>query len=126
MNYSYLMGVNDITELKVQGFIIEEIDGDYGIKFPNSKQEFYEDFVSRNLEPGYWNEYIGENITFIFKFNNGITKKYTYDKESERKIFALCCEFAECQFSSFLSMFLENEFYAQNCAHILKTIIEGK
>ena len=33
MNYSYLMGVKDITELKNNGFIVEEINGNYGIKF---------------------------------------------------------------------------------------------
>ena len=31
MNYSYLMGVKDVSELRNNGFIIEEIDGDYGI-----------------------------------------------------------------------------------------------
>ena len=50
MNYSYLMGVKDITELKNNGFIVEEIDGNYGIKFEKDKAKFYEEFIIKNLE----------------------------------------------------------------------------
>ena len=67
MNYSYLMGVKDITELKNNGFIVEEIDGNYGIKFEKDKSKFYEEFIIKNLEVGYWNEYLGDKIVFIFK-----------------------------------------------------------
>ena len=49
MNYSYLMGIKDITKLKDEGFIIDEIDGDYGIKFEKNKEKVYEDFVIENL-----------------------------------------------------------------------------
>ena len=42
MNYSYLMGIKDITKLKDKGFIIDEIDGDYGIKFEKDEAKFYE------------------------------------------------------------------------------------
>ena len=39
MNYSYLMGVKDVSELRNSGFIIEEIDGDYGIIFTKDKEK---------------------------------------------------------------------------------------
>lgn len=52
MNYSYLMGVKDITELKNNGFIVEEINGNYGIKFEKDKAKFYEEFIIKNLEVG--------------------------------------------------------------------------
>lgn len=45
MNYSYLMGIKDITQLKNNDFIIEEIGDDYGIKFTKDKKEFYEKFI---------------------------------------------------------------------------------
>ena len=45
MNYSYLMGVKDITELKNNGFIVEEINGNYGIKFEKDKAKFYEEEI---------------------------------------------------------------------------------
>ena len=57
MNYSYLMGVKDVSELKNKGFVVEEIDGDYGIIFPKDKEKQYEEFVIKNLEAGYWNEH---------------------------------------------------------------------
>lgn len=114
MNYSYLMGIKNITKLKDEGFIIDEIDGDYGIKFEKNKEKFYEDFVIENLEPGYWNEYLGEKFVFIFKFIDGSVKKYVYDKTNEEQIFNLCCEFAEYTFPSFQQMLEDNSFYAEN------------
>lgn len=114
MNYSYLMGVKDVTLLKENGFTIEEIDGDYGITFPKDKEPFYEKFVIENLEPEYWNEYLGDNYTFIFKFKDGKTKKYIYNKQNEQEIFDLCCKFAECEFPSFMDMLKDTEFYAKN------------
>ena len=114
MNYSYLMGVKDITELKNNGFIVEEIDGNYGIKFEKDKSKFYEEFIIKNLEVGYWNEYLGDKIVFIFKFNDGSTKKYIYNKTNEEEILNLCCKFAECIFPSFKQMLEANSFYANN------------
>ena len=114
MNYSYLMGIKDITKLKDEGFIIDEIDGDYGIKFEKNKEKIYEDFVIENLGPGYWNEYLGEKFVFIFKFIDGSVKKYVYDKTNEEEIFKLCCEFAEYTFPSFQQMLEDNSFYAKN------------
>ena len=49
MNYSYLMGVKDVSELRNSGFIIEEIDGDYGIIFTKDKEKQYEEFVTKNF-----------------------------------------------------------------------------
>lgn len=114
MNYSYLMGVKDVSELIDNGFIVEEIDGDYGIKFDKEKEQFYEEFVIRNLEPGYWNEYLGDMFVFIFKFSDNSIKKFLYDKNNEGEIFKLCCQFAECDFPSFMQMLKDNEFYYEN------------
>lgn len=114
MNYSYLMGIKDVTKLRNAGFIIEEIDGDYGVKFEKNKEKFYENFVIENLKAGYWNEYLGEKFVFIFKFKDGSVKKYIYDKTNEEEIFNLCCKFAECTFPSFHQMLENNSFYAEN------------
>lgn len=114
MNYSYLMGIKDITELKNKGFFIEEIDNDYGIIFKKNKEKEYEDFIIKNLEAGYWNEYLGDNIVFIFKFEDGTTKKYIYEDLNEEEILNLCRDFAEFEFSSLLEMLKENSFYAEN------------
>lgn len=45
INYSYLMGVSNVDELINNGFEIEEIDGDYGIKFSIDKEKQYEKFI---------------------------------------------------------------------------------
>jgi len=113
MNYSYLMGVKDVSELRNNGFIIEEIDGDYGIIFTKDKEKQYEEFVTRNLEAGYWNEYLGDSFVFIFKYTDNSVKKYIYDKNNEQEIFDLCCKFAECNFPSFMQMLKDNSFYAE-------------
>lgn len=114
MNYSYLMGVKDITELLDHDFIVEEIDGDYGIKFTKDKENVYEEFVIKNLENGYWNEYLGDKFVFIFKFPDGKIKRYVYSNDNEEEILKLCSEFAECEFSSFIQMLKGNSFYAEN------------
>lgn len=114
MNYSYLMGISNIEELRELGFIIHEIEGDYGIIFPKNKQAEYESFIKRWLTPGYWNEYLGDEYVFIFKFEDGHTKKYIYNEVNSEEILRLCCQFAECSFSSVMQMLKDNEFYATN------------
>lgn len=114
MYCSYLMGVNDVTELRENGFVIEEIDGDYGVKFSSDKKDFYEEFVFDNLEKGYWNEYLGDHLVFMFKFEDGRTKRYVYDEQNEEEILNLCRKFAEQDFISFWDMLKDNEFYAEN------------
>ena len=113
MNYSYLMGVKDVSELRNSGFIIEEIDGDYGIIFTKDKEKQYEEFVTKNLEAGYWNEYLGDSFVFIFKYPDNSVIKYIYDKNNEQEILDLCCKFAECIFPSFMQMLKDNSFYAE-------------
>ena len=69
MNYSYLMGVKDVSELRNSGFIIEEIDGDCNFKntylFINVKKdnktkieygdqiEFKGDYLAPNIQRNY-------------------------------------------------------------------------
>lgn len=57
---------------------------------------------------------MGDEFIFIFKFKDGNTKKYIYNKQNEEEILNLCCEFAEYKFTSFIDMLKENEFYAKN------------
>lgn len=114
MNYSYLMGIKDISILRNQGFTIEKINADYGITFTKDKEKEYEEFISNNLEPGYWNEYLGDKFVFIFKYPDNTVKKYIYTKDNEQEIFDLCCKFAEYKFSSFIGMLMDNEFYKNN------------
>ena len=79
MNYSYIMGVDNVDSLDRTKFDIEEIDGDYGVSFEDDYIEEYEDFIRENLRPTYWNEYLGEEIVFIFKMDNGSIKRIVRD-----------------------------------------------
>lgn len=116
MNVSYLMGIKDVTVLKENNFIIENIDDDYGITFSKDKEAFYENFIIQNLEKGYWNEYLSEQnrFVFIFKMNDGSIKRYVYNNENADEILSLCCEFAGCSFSSCMQMLKDNSFYASH------------
>ena len=40
MNYSYVMGVNNIDELKKREFKIQKIDDDYGVIFSDDQINF--------------------------------------------------------------------------------------
>lgn len=112
MNYSYVMGVRDnILELEKEGFIIEKDNDDYMVSFPNDKSKVWEKFIIENLDNGYWNEYIGNDIIFIFKFEDGKIKKYILDNSNEKEILKLCCEFAQTEFDSIRKMLEDNEFY---------------
>ena len=112
MCYSYVMGISsDILKLKDKGFIIENDDEDYMITFSSDKSKIWEEYITENLENGYWNEYIGEDIVFIFKFNNGEVKRYVLSQENNNEILQLCCEFADTNFSSIKDMLVDNKFY---------------
>jgi len=113
MNYSYVMGVNDIKELKEKGFNIEFFKSSYGISFSDDKIDIFEEYIYEKLENGFWNEYLGKEKVFIFKFKDGQIKKYILNNKNEEEILKLCCEFANYQFESVNKMLMDNNFYAK-------------
>lgn len=113
MNYSYVMGIDNIETLKQNNFEIEQFGNHYEITFSDEKIETYEKFIYQALQNGFWNEYLGKEIVFIFKFKDRTIKKFVLDKNNEKEILNLCCNFAECNFSSIMEMLRENEFYSQ-------------
>lgn len=113
MNYSYVMGVNNIEKLKESNFEIKTFKNNYGIIFPDEKIELFEEYICETLKNGFWNEYLGKDKVFIFKFENGKIKKYILNKDNEKEILKLCCEFANYEFESIDKMLRENDFYAE-------------
>lgn len=113
MNYSYIMGINNIDKLKQNNFIIKSFGKHYGVTFDDDKIELFEEFISESLENGFWNEYLGKEKVFIFKFNNGEIKKYILNKDNENEILKLCCEFANYEFESIDKMLMDNSFYTE-------------
>ena len=111
MNYSYVMAVNNINELIENGFNVKPTDEDYVISFTDDKIAFYEEFIRNNLQNGFWNEYLGKEKVFIFKFEDGRVQKYTLNDSNEDEILNLCRKFANTNFESIDKMLRDNDFY---------------
>lgn len=112
MNYSYVMGIDNIGKLKENDFEIKSYENHYEIIFTDDKIEMYEKFICENLQNGFWNEYLGKEKVFIFKFETGEIKKYILNKDNEEEILNLCRNFADCNFESIDKMLSDNKFYA--------------
>ena len=114
MNYSYIMGINNIDILKEKGFQITEFtDNEYGVIFNDEEIPFYEDFICNNLENGFWNEYLGKDKIFIFKFLDGTIKRFVLDKDNEGTVLELCRKFANNSFESIDKMLRGNDYYRE-------------
>ena len=110
--FSFVMGFDDkILDLKKDDFKVEKNGKNYLISFSKEKADIFEKYIIENMQPGFWNEYIGEAIVFIFKFKNGKIQKYIYDENTHDTILKLCCEFANVQFTSIKEMLAGNDFY---------------
>lgn len=113
MNYSYVMGIENIDKLKENNFEIKQYGNNYGISFSSDKIEVFENFIFETLQNGFWNEYLGKEKVFIFKFNDGKVKRYVLNKNNETEILNLCQQFANCKFESIDKMLRDNKFYAE-------------
>lgn len=108
---SYIMGIENVDILKENGFEVENIKKDFGVVFDEEKIPFYEAFIKENLEVGYWNEYVGENIVFMYKESEDSLKKVTLSNDTKGEILKRCSEYAECEFESVEKMIIDNSFY---------------
>ena len=117
MNYSYVMGVNNIKKLEEEGFEIESFGNNYAVSFPDEKIEIFEQYIYETLQKGFWNEYLGKEKVFIFKFQDGNIKRFILNKDNKKQILKLCCEFADYEFESIDKMLNENNFYAKTYFH---------
>ena len=121
MNYTYAMGVSEnIGKLKKEGFIIETDNNDYKVSFPFGKEVVWEKYIIENLSNGYWNEYIGKSLVFIFKLEDGNIKKYILNSNNKDEILELCSIFAETKFLSIEELIYSNDFYKEKIKAIPK------
>lgn len=111
MYYSYAMGVdNSINELKSNKFIIEEENGNYKVMFSKDKIKIWEKFISQHLKDGYWNEYLNEEVVFLFHLKNKIKRVVVKNYQND-EVLRLCEELAETKFQSIRAMLKDNKFY---------------
>lgn len=113
MNYSYIMGIDKIDLLKQNNFKIKYFGNNYGVIFDDNKIELFEKYICETLENGFWNEYLGKDKVFIFKFENNEIKRYVLNKDNEKEILKLCCEFTDFKFESIDKMLKDNTFYTE-------------
>jgi hypothetical protein len=107
------MGIDNIDKLKENNFEIMPYGNDYGVSFSSDKIKIFEDFICNTLQNGFWNEYLGKENVFIFKFKDGKIKRYVLNNDNEKEILKLCQEFANCDFESIDKMLRDNDFYAE-------------
>jgi len=113
LNYSYIMGIDNVDKLENNNFQLESYGNNYGVSFVDDKLNIFEEYIYETLKKGFWNEYLGKEKVFIFKFKNGEIKKYILNDDNEQEILKLCCEFANCEFESINKMLRDNSFYAK-------------
>lgn len=53
MNYSYVMGIDNIDQLNNSGCIINKYGKNYGVIFSNDKKNLFEKFIIENLNNGF-------------------------------------------------------------------------
>ncbi|MCM1045377.1 MAG: hypothetical protein NC417_07690 [Candidatus Gastranaerophilales bacterium] len=113
MYYSYVMGIGDeILALKDSGFIIEEFGSNYGVAFSREKADEWEQFISKHLELGYWNEYLScDGVIFLFHLEDGI-RRYDVKNYKNDEVLSLCEKLCECKFKSIKDMLKENHYYS--------------
>ena len=118
-NYkSYLMGASNIldSELKQLNIkIIETKENSRTLIIPNKSINNYLKLIEKKLDNGFWNEVVGNKITFIFKFKDGKTKKFDLSSSTQKEIAKLCSKFNNEPYentSDLLGYLLNNEFYA--------------
>ncbi len=119
MYYSYVMGVDDkITALIAEGFEITNDGSNYIVTFPREKSSVWEEFISKHLELGYWNEYLTEyGVVFLFHLDDGIKRYEVYDF-TNNEVLSLCEKLCECKFESLKQMLEGNHYYKEiisNC-----------
>ena len=112
MYYSYAMGLdNSIKELEQEKFIIEQDKENYKVTFSKGKEKIWEQFISKHLKVGYWNEYLKENeVIFLFSLKEGI-KRVVVKNYQDEEVLKLCEQLAETKFKSIKEMLKGNDFY---------------
>lgn len=94
---SYLMGAEKITDSDLQELDINIIEkrssSSRKLEIPKNSINNYEQLIIKKLDNGFWNEYVGEKIVFIFKHKSGDIERYEYNEDNKDKINQLCANF---------------------------------
>ncbi|PIU24600.1 hypothetical protein COT12_00185 [Candidatus Berkelbacteria bacterium CG08_land_8_20_14_0_20_39_8] len=97
-NYrSYLMGASDISDQDLEKLnikIVQKLESDVRkIEIPKESIAKYEELITEQLSAGFWNEYVGERIVFIFKHKDNMVERLEYTNRNIDRINKLSAEF---------------------------------
>ena len=121
--YSYLMGSKNIDNKELEKMDIEIIgeneDKNRKIKIPKNQLTNYEELITDKMTPGFWNEYIGDNIVFLFKHKDNSIERLILDSQTESHINKLAAEFCEEPLGdkSVWELLIDNSFYTDKVIH---------
>ena len=112
---SYLMGASKISDgdlAKLGIRIVQKMkDGDRKIEIPKEKLKEYEKLILLKLDNGFWNEYLGEEIVFLFKSKQGQTKRIVLNNKTAEEINELSSLYTKRKFVNPWLTLAQNDFY---------------
>ncbi len=113
---SYLMGADQISDqdlIYVGVKITSTKENVRLLEIPNQSLPKYEQLIEQKLTPGFWNEYVGRETVFLFKFKDGTFKHLPLTPETDQEVDKLAAEFNEETQSQSSSWFMveDVDFY---------------
>ena len=120
---SYLMGAEKISDKELISLGIKILgktkEGHRKIEVPLSNIRNYEKLINKKMSPGFWNEYIGKEIVFIFKHKNNKIERIVLSKKTEEKIDRLAASFMDETWdkSCVWKWLTDNDFYTSLMVH---------
>ncbi|MCX6714095.1 MAG: class I tRNA ligase family protein, partial [Candidatus Vogelbacteria bacterium] len=120
---SYLMGAPAITDADLISLGIQiaekKADGDRKLLIPKKSLPLYEELISEEISKGFWNEYVGEEIVFIFKDKKGKVSRFALSPDNEEQIDKLAAEYVGEKWNKkgVWNWLAENEWYQDLILH---------
>lgn len=95
---STLMGGAQISDdqLKKIGVTVVSRQSDArNIEVPADSFGDFQELIRQKLEPGFWNEVIGDDIWFCFKDTNGKCREFVLDQHNYDQVAQLCSQYSK-------------------------------
>ncbi|MGE5312931.1 MAG: class I tRNA ligase family protein [Acidobacteriota bacterium] len=114
---SYVMGQNNISKEDFEKIdvTVHKVNekGHFLVSFTDDNIKDFEDLISKKLEPGFWNEYVGKSeAVFISKDIKGEVERTVWSSDTEKHLLDICSTFAKTEFTSIKEMLVGNSWYA--------------
>ena len=121
---SYAMGVDEsILDLQIDGFDMQEDDGNYFVTFDWSNREIWEKYITEHMKDTYWNEYIHLSdleTVFIIKDNGEIARVVNHEFSDDPELLETCNRLCEGDFSSIKELIFSNDYYREYLDEIVQ------